>query len=85
MPIPCTITMTRIGPRLLDDDNLPMSMKWIRDELGACLFPDKVIVYKNKKGRHVANKGHSDSDSRVTWKYAQEKGKMLGIRIEITS
>ena len=76
--------MTRIAVRMLDcEENLPMAFKWIKDELGACLFPDKVVVYKTKSGRYAKNKGHADSDPRITWKYAQEKGKIQGIRIEI--
>ncbi len=80
--IPCTITMTRIGPRFLDDDNLPVSMKWIRDEIGACLFPEKVVYVIRKSGAHATNKGHADSDPRVKWKYSQEKGRRQAIRIE---
>jgi len=86
IPMPCVITMTRIASRMLDDDNVPVSMKWIRDEIGAQLFPEKVVKYQGKtKGKLVKNKGHADSDPRVTWKYAQEKGKIQGIRIEICS
>jgi hypothetical protein len=85
MPMPCVITLTRIGPRALDShDALPGSFKWIVDEIGAQLFPEKVVKYQGKtKGKLVKNKGHADSDPRVTWKYAQEKGKIQGIRIEI--
>jgi len=32
-----TVTMTRVAPRVLDDDNLSRSCKAIRDELAACL------------------------------------------------
>lgn len=60
-----------------------MSMKWIKDEIGACLFPEKIVTYKKKNGRFAQNKGHADSDSRVKWEYAQEKGRIMGIRIEI--
>lgn len=60
-----------------------MAFKWIKDEIGACLFPEKVVIYRKKSGRYATNKGHADSDPRVTWKYAQEKGKIQGIRIEI--
>ncbi len=71
---------------MLDDDNVPVSMKWIRDEIGAQLFPAKVVKYQGKtKGKLVKNKGHADSDPRVTWKYAQEKGTIQGIRIEISA
>jgi len=81
---PCEITLTRISPRKLDvEENLPMSFKFIKDEIGAQLFPEKVVTYKNKNGKVVQNKGHADSDPRVTWKYAQEPGKIQAIRIEI--
>lgn len=84
IPIPCEVMLIRISPRSLDvEDNLPMSFKFIKDEIGACLFPEKVVSYRTKGGRIVKNKGHADSDPRVKWKYSQEKGK-LGIRIEIT-
>ena len=84
LPERCEITLTRISPRALDSDNLQSSMKFIRDEVAACMFPDKVVEYQGKiRGKLVKNKGHADSDPRVTWKYAQEKGKIQGIRIEI--
>lgn len=86
IPIPCEVTLIRVASRFLDDDNLPVSMKFIRDEIGAQLFPEKVVKYQGKtKGKLVKNKGHADSDPRVTWKYAQEKGRIQGIRIEICS
>lgn len=84
IPMPCVITMTRISTRMLDaDDNLPGAFKFIKDEIGAQLFPEKVVTYKTRTGRSSKNKGHADSDPRVTWKYAQEKGTIQGIRIEI--
>ncbi len=84
IPMPCTITLTRVGPRYLDaHDGLPVAFKWVVDQIGACLFPDKVVTYKKKNGKYAQNMGHADSDPRVTWKYAQEKGKIQGIRIEI--
>lgn len=86
IPLPCIITLTRISCRLLDDEeNLPMAFKWIKDEIGACIFPEKVIIYQKSNGKMAKNKGHADSDPRIKWKYAQEKGKRLGIRIEIQS
>ena len=82
--LPCTITLSRLSPRLLDcEENLPMAFKWIKDEIGACIFPEKVIVYRNKKGKLVKNKGHADSDPRITWQYDQKKQQQQGIRIEI--
>ncbi len=84
IPMPCEITLTRISSRFLDsEENLPMAFKWIKDEIGACLFPEKVVTYHKKNRKTIKNKGHADSDPRVKWKYAQEKGKRLGIRIEI--
>lgn len=83
IPLPCTVTMIRIGPRFLDvEDNLPMAFKWIKDEIGACLFPEKVVYIITKKGARSTNKGHADSDPRVKWKYSQEKGRKQAIRIE---
>ncbi len=81
---PLEITLTRIAPRFLDvEENLPMAFKWIKDEIGACIFPERVVHYRNKGGTIVRNTGHADSDARVTWCYAQEKGKIPSVRIEI--
>lgn len=33
VPVPCTVKLTRISPGVLDDDNLPASMKSVRDEI----------------------------------------------------
>ena len=85
IPIPCTVTITRLSPRLLDDDNNVSSAKFIRDEISECIFPEKRKSFLNKKGRLQSIKGRADSDPRITWKYAQEKSKTLGIRIEIES
>jgi hypothetical protein len=86
IPFPCEVTLTRISPRFLDsEDNLPIAFKWIKDEIGACFFPEKLVTFHKKNGKIVKNKGHADSDPRVKWKYSQEKGKIAGIRIEIRS
>lgn len=65
--------MTRIAPRKLDDDNLPVSMKWIRDEIANMLIPGKAL-------------GQADSDHGIKWTYAQEKGKPkeYAVRIDVT-
>lgn len=82
--LPCSVTLTRISPRLLDDDdNLPMTFKWIKDELSECIFPEKRLTYITKKGKIRAIKGRADSDPRVKWKYAQQKGNPQRIGIEI--
>jgi hypothetical protein len=81
--LPCIITFTRMGPREMDDDNLAISFKYLRDELGECIFPEKRGMYLNKKGKMVKIKGRADSDARVKWQYRQEKNSIHGIRIEI--
>lgn len=60
---PLTVTITRIAPRRLDDDNAVSSAKAVRDGIADALWMD-------------------DRDDRVTWVYAQERGK-YGLRIEI--
>lgn len=52
-----TITLTRISPGTLDDDNLPSSMKHIRDELAAMMdlpndrHPSVTWKYDQAKGK----------------------------------
>lgn len=60
------ITMTRIGVRTLDPDNLANSFKHVQDGIADAL-------------------GIDDGSSRITWEYAQEKGKPkeYSVRIEI--
>jgi hypothetical protein len=82
IPIPCTVTLTRLNSRPLDEDNNVSAMKWIRDEISECIFPEKRKSYVSK-GKVRSIKGRADDDSRISWKYAQEKSKTLGIRIEI--
>lgn len=84
--LPCSVKMTRLGGRYLDaDENLPMAFKYIKDEIAECLFPEKKQTYFDKKGKIRILKGRCDDSPLVTWKYAQEKSKNLGIRIEIES
>ncbi len=82
---PCTVTMTRLSPRLLDSDNNVSAFKFLRDEISECIFPEKKKSYMTKEGKLRSIKGRADSDPRITWKYSQEKSKTLGIRIEIES
>lgn len=62
---PCTITLTRIGPRTLDDDNLASGFKAFRDGVADWL-------------------GIDDGDKRLTWRYAQRKGKPKEYAAEVT-
>ncbi len=71
--LPCTVTFTRIGPRLLDLDNLQGSMKAVRDQvaemLGADDSPSSPITweYRQERGKFyriliaVESKGGQDA------------------------
>jgi hypothetical protein len=60
--LPCVITLTRIAPRLLDDDNLRGALKHARDTIADFLIPGLA-------------KGRADGDPRLKFEYGQEKGK----------
>ncbi len=84
IPIPCKITLTRLSSRDLDaKDNLPMSFKWISDEISECIFPEKQKAYVTDKGKLRPIKGRLDDDPRLHWEFHQEKSSRMGIRIEI--
>jgi hypothetical protein len=72
IPLPCEVTLTRIAPRSLDDDNLVSAMKKIRDLVADHIIPGLAP-------------GRADGDPRITWKYAQERGKPgeYGLKIEV--
>jgi hypothetical protein len=55
-PLPCVVTLIRVAPRQLDDDNLASGFKALRDGIADRL-------------------GVKDNDPRVTWRYAQVRGK----------
>lgn len=82
VPLPCVIILTRCSRQGLDDDNLVGAFKWIRDELSELLLPHKSKTYV-KDGKVLRLKGRADSDPSIEWRYAQEKSKRTGIRIEI--
>ena len=71
--LPCCVTLTRIAPRALDEDNLIGGMKNIRDYIADWLIPG-------------LQAGRADSDKRITWNYSQEKRKpkeyALKVRID---
>jgi len=70
-PLPCHVKLTRISSRMLDiGDNLPCSMKYLRDAIAEEITGIKVA-------------GRADDDERITWEYDQEKGKPQSIRIDI--
>ena len=56
--IPCTVTLTRIGPRKLDSDNLAGGFKAVRDEVARWLkindnHPDVVWAYQQVTSKEV--------------------------------
>ncbi len=81
--LPCTIRLTRLATREMDEDNLFLAFKWIKDQICADIFPEKVVSYTNKLGQSNKNKGFTDNDKRIKWEYSQEKRRLLGIRIEV--
>lgn len=71
--LPCKVLLTRIAPRSLDEgDNLPNSLKYLRDAVSECLT-------------HTTLAGRADGDSRIQWSYSQEKGRVreYAVKIEI--
>ena len=62
---PMTVTLTRVGPQLLDDDAVPGALKSVRDGIA-----DRI--------------GINDRDPRVTWVYAQRRGKPKEYAVEIS-
>lgn len=73
IPLPCTIKLTRYAPRFLDwHDNLPISFKWILDQVCDIIRPG-------------LKPGHADDDERITIKYDQVKTNEYSIMIEVIS
>lgn len=67
---PCMIILSRLSPRLLDDDNLVGAFKHIRDQVADCMIPGKA-------------KGRADGDRRLMWEYHQEKSKEKLVKITL--
>lgn len=67
---PCHIKLIRVGKRILDPDNLPVSMKYIQDAVADIIIPG-------------LKPGRADGDPRLSWEYAQEIGKFYGVKIEL--
>jgi hypothetical protein len=70
--LPCHIKLTRIGKRLLDSDNLPSSLKWVRDAVADHIIPG-------------LKPGQADGDERISWEYGQQRGKEYAVIIRIDS
>ncbi len=73
-PPPVVVTLVRVAPRALDDDNLRSAFKALRDELAI-----RLGLPTNKAG--IAD----DRDPRVRWTYDQTRGKPgeYAVRVEI--
>lgn len=71
LKLPCRVTMKRFGKRLLDaDDNLRVSLKWIKDAIAEQITDDFVP-------------GRADSNLGITWLYDQEQAPCYYITILI--
>jgi hypothetical protein len=71
---PCLVKLTRIAPRMLDEeDNLPSAMKWPKDCIADLMIPGL------QAGR-ADDKKHG-----LTWEFHQAKGKVreYALKIEI--
>lgn len=67
--LPCKIHLTRVGKKLLDDDNLPPSLKYVRDAIAEWIIPNLPI-------------GKADDSTQLKWFYYQEKGKNYAVNIK---
>lgn len=74
LPLPTVVTLVRVAPMPLDDDNLARALKAIRDEVAVWLNPRV-----DKRGRVVGD----DRDPRITWHVAQERGRGDGYAVRI--
>lgn len=68
--LPCTVTITRISKRFLDEDNLYSSLKAVVDQVCDCLIPG-------------LKPGRADGSDQITLIYKQEKGKDYAVRLQI--
>lgn len=69
--LPCTITFIRLAPKTLDvHDNLPMSQKWLCDQLCAEITGD-------------FRAGRADDSDQIKIKYDQIKSKVYAVKIII--
>ena len=71
LPLPVTITFTRVAPRRLDSDNLVFSMKYFRDYVASQFI----------KGLAP---GRADDDERLSFKYDQRRGEPKEYALIIT-
>lgn len=58
--LPVHITMTRVGGKKMDEDNLITAFKYVKDAVAEYFIPGKAP-------------GRADDSSELKWSYAQEK------------
>ncbi len=59
-PLPCVVTLTRMSPRLLDDDNLRQALKATRDGIADWLgVDDRDPLIRWEYGQIKASKYHA--------------------------
>jgi hypothetical protein len=68
--LPCEVILTRLAPGRLDSDNLPVSMKWIRDSIANHLISG-------------LPPGRADDSPLITWTYSQQKSKVYQVNVII--
>ncbi len=69
--LPCTVKMCRCATKFLDEeDNLRMSLKWIKDYIAAEITQDFCP-------------GRADGNKKIKWEYDQIKSKAYGVKITI--
>jgi hypothetical protein len=71
LKLPANVTLCRIAPRIMDDDNLQSAFKGIRDGVAMLFFPD-------------SKPGQKDNCKEIIWIYEQKKGASREYAIEIT-
>lgn len=67
--LPVAITLTRMGQKLLDDDNLASGFKYVRDAIADCILPGLPPGKADEKG--------------MKFIYKQQQQKQYAVRIEI--
>ena len=66
--LPAVITLVRVAPRTLDDDNLVTAFKWIRDKVADLITPGMAP-------------GRADNIKGLSFAYRQEKAPRDGFKI----
>lgn len=68
--LPCKVTLTRVGPRALDHDNLVYAFKFLVDEISDRLIPGLA-------------RGRADGLGKIEFLYKQKRSKLKEYAVEI--